>query len=121
MHIILIDDTPDHLELLAEFVRELRPGARITTIQDGRRLPEVLAEGAADLLLMDLIMPGVDGISLARRVRETLQPSLPIVAVSGLNPGTVPLDGSGINDQIGKPFSFASLSRILDRYVPVPD
>lgn len=117
MHIILVDDTPEHLELLAEFVRELRPGARISRLQEGRRLPALLDEGPADLLMIDLLMPGMDGVDLARMVREELRPSLPIVAVSGL-PRNAPLPTTAIDDRIAKPYSFADLGRVLDRFVP---
>ena len=122
MNIVLIDDTPDHLELLAEFVGELRPQATIVPMKDGRLLPQRLQEAAVDLVMVDLMMPAINGFELVRQVRETGQWSqLPIIAVSGLRQDSQQseLERAGFTDYIVKPFEVSDLVRVLDRHLPV--
>lgn len=121
MNIVLIDDTPEHLDLLAEFIQELRPGARISRLQDGLELPQRLEQQPADLVLMDLIMPSINGFDLVRKIREWGPwKGLPIVAVSGLRQENhlQELSQAGFSDFIVKPYEIEDLTRILDQHLP---
>ena len=120
-NIVLIDDTADHLELLAEFIGELRPGATIRLLQNGRQLPQFLESEPADLIMMDLMMPSINGFDLVRQVRESGRwPDLPIVAVSGLRQANhqEELLRAGFSDYVNKPYEVEELATILDRHLP---
>jgi two-component system, sensor histidine kinase SagS len=119
--IVLIDDTPDHLELLAEFVGELRPSASICRVCDGRDLPHHLEAGPVDLVMVDLMMPSISGFDLVRQVRqEGRWPDLPIIAVSGLRKAEQQreLQQAGFSDYLFKPYEVDELVRVLDRHLP---
>ena len=120
MHIVLIDDTPEHLELLSEFVSELRPHADISTLDDGRALPDVLATRHADLVLMDLMMPTVSGFELVRWLRDEARSPAPVIAISGLrtHDHDATLRHAGFTDSLMKPYSFSELARLLDEHLP---
>jgi CheY-like chemotaxis protein len=120
-NIVLIDDTADHLELLAEFIGELRPGANIRLLQNGRQLPQFLESEPTDLVMMDLMMPSINGFDLVRQVRESGRwPDLPIVAVSGLRQANhqEELLRAGFSDYVNKPYEVEELATILDRHLP---
>ncbi len=71
-------------EAVREFVRRALSyrGHEITAVDDGTGALEALAEGPFDLLLTDIVMPGVDGIALALKVTKDL-PDLPILLMTG--------------------------------------
>ncbi len=121
-NIVLVDDTPDHLELLAEFVGELRPGANILQFRDATELPRHLEEAQVDLVMVDLMMPTINGFDLVRQVREAGRwADLPIVAVSGMRQGDqqAELHRAGFNDYIFKPYEVTDLIRVLDQHLPL--
>ena len=121
MQIVLVDDTPEHLDLLAEFVQELRPGAKIRRLQDGLELPGCLEEGCPDLVLMDLVMPTISGFDLVQQIRQEHRWSdLPIVAVSGLHHRSEreALVRAGFSDHIVKPYEVDELVQVLDTHLP---
>lgn len=119
--IVLIDDTPDHLELLAEFIGELRPDATLQLLQNGRHLSQTLEAGPVDLVMMDLMMPSIDGFDLVRQIRASGRwPTLTIVAVSGLKQPNhqQALEQAGFSDYLYKPFEVDELADLLDRHLP---
>jgi CheY-like chemotaxis protein len=121
MHVILVDDTPEHLELLSEFITELRPEARVRCLQNGFELPRYLELAPTDLVLVDLLMPAMNGFDLVRMVREDERwRHLPIVAVSGLRAATEQqeLQMAGFDDFMEKPYELTQLERILNQHVP---
>lgn len=121
MHIVLVDDTPDHLELLSEFVQDLRPGATIRCLQDGQELPRLLEENPVDLVMVDLMMPTINGFDLVHQLRQVHRwQSLPIIAVSGLQRSNhqQAIQQAGFTDYIVKPYDFSELVRVLDQHLP---
>ncbi|MBA3534571.1 MAG: response regulator [Ardenticatenales bacterium] len=121
MNIILVDDTADHLELLSEFLQDLRPNATIYCLQDGLELSRWLDETPIDLLMVDLMMPTINGFELVRKVRQNRRwATLPIIAVSGLRQSNhrVELEKAGFSDYIVKPYEISDLVRVLDHYLP---
>lgn len=121
MNIILVDDTPEHLELLTEFVSEIRPRATIQGLRNGLELVGHLQRQPVDLVMMDLMMPAISGFDLVRQIRASGQWShLPIIAVSGLKQPNhkETLREAGFNDYIAKPYEFQDLVRVLDSHLP---
>ena len=80
--ILLVDDDPKSLELLAETLRSA--GYETQSVQNGARALEVLSSKIVDAVLLDLLMPGMDGFEVIRHVRSrpNLQ-DLPIFVMTG--------------------------------------
>jgi PAS domain S-box-containing protein len=80
--ILLVDDDPETLELMQETLRSA--GYETQAVRNGTRALEVLANKAIGAILLDLLMPGMDGFDVIRHVRQeaTLQ-ELPILVMTG--------------------------------------
>lgn len=85
MRILVVDDNPHTAETLAYLVGKLGHETRFTV--DAAQALDVFAEFQPEVALVDLAMPGTDGLELARQMRRTGQP-VTLVAVTGYrNPG----------------------------------
>lgn len=106
-HIVVVDDDPSIRDLISDYLGE--NDLRVTTVASGKEILEMLAEFAIDLIILDLRMPGEDGMQIARRVRD--QCSIPIVVVSGKHDETdrVMALELGADDYLTKPFSSREL------------
>jgi two-component system OmpR family response regulator len=102
-HVLVVDDDPAIRTLIAEYLRE--NDLRVTAASNGNELTAALKEHAIDLIILDLRMPGEDGMQIARRVRD--QSSLPIIVVSGRldEADRVMALELGADDYVTKPFS----------------
>ncbi|WP_317213884.1 response regulator transcription factor [Gluconobacter sp. GP1] len=102
-HILVVDDDSRLLRLLQRYLAE--NGYRVTTAQDARQAREVLQLIQPDAIVLDVTMPGEDGVSLTRALRaEGL--SLPILLLTARGEPADRIDGleSGADDYLGKPF-----------------
>jgi DNA-binding NarL/FixJ family response regulator len=82
MRVLIADDHPLVRDALARIVRQLDEGATVDEADSFDTLVERVAAAPPDLLLVDLSMPGMQGVSGVRRLRERF-PSLPTVVASG--------------------------------------
>jgi CheY-like chemotaxis protein len=80
--ILCVDDEENPL-ILRKLVLQ-KAGYDVVTANSGRKALEVLQSQPIDLVLSDLLMPGMTGTELARRIKD-LHPKLPVVLVSGVN------------------------------------
>jgi DNA-binding response OmpR family regulator len=117
---ILIAD--DDVELLAVLGRHLRKlGVELVEARDGSQALEKTRETKPDLLVLDVMMPGLSGWEVAKRVKddETLR-GTKVIIVTGigesLNAMTSPLYGA--DDRLDKPFDFADLDAKLHKALP---
>lgn len=108
--ILLAEDDDSMRDFLAKALA--RAGHEIEAVADGAQGLDALGEaaGAYDLLLTDIVMPGVDGIELARRAAE-VDPSLKIMFITGfaavaLNPGSEAPKNAKV---LSKPFHLRDL------------
>src|SRR5688572_5367064 len=101
-HILLVDDDRDIRASLAEYLR--RRGFRTSMAGDGREMDRVLATASPDLIVLDIMMPGEDGLSICRRLQETRQ--VPIILLTALSDSTDRIVGLelGADDYVTKPF-----------------
>ncbi|PVX70731.1 response regulator [Paraburkholderia unamae] len=106
-HILVVDDDRAIRELIAAYLVE--NGMRVSAAASGKAMSVALAEEAIDLVILDLRMPGEDGIEIARRIR--VQSALPIIVVSGLREEAdrVMALELGADDYLTKPFSSREL------------
>ena len=80
-HIAVLDDEVDITVLLAGYLQS--HGFRVTQLHGGAALTELMARDPADLVLLDLGLPGEDGFAIARRIRENWGCGLVIVTGRG--------------------------------------
>jgi two-component system KDP operon response regulator KdpE len=101
--ILVIDDEP----LMCKLVRSIfvQEGADVTTALDGDEGLKKFAETNPDLVLLDIMLPGIDGWEVCRNIRK--QSDVPIVMLSALNRQEDIVRGldSGADDYVTKPFS----------------
>jgi two-component system, OmpR family, response regulator len=106
-HILALDDDPDIRRLLVDYLgsQELR----VTAVANGTEMQATLAREPVDLLLLDLRLPGENGLDLARRVRETSQ--VPIIILSAQSEEADRVMGLELaaDDYLTKPFSSREL------------
>ena len=101
--ILHIDDDPTILEFVSDIL-EAR-GFDVTTAMDGASGLKAFEETSPDLVILDIMMPIMDGVAVCRRVREWSD--VPIIMLTGRNTdeGVLTLMNLGANDYIAKPFS----------------
>jgi CheY-like chemotaxis protein len=102
--VLVVDDNPTNLDLMTYLLRAF--GHEPTGVADGTAALEAAQSGAFALVLTDILMPGIDGYELARRLKS--DPSLastPLIAVTALAmPGDRErIEAMGFNGYIGKP------------------
>jgi len=89
MRVLIADDHPMVRDALARTVQQLAPSVEVFQAADSEGLMKLLQDAAADLALVDLNMPGMDGVAGVRRVRDAA-PLLPLVVASGQDdPATI--------------------------------
>jgi DNA-binding response OmpR family regulator len=110
--ILLVDDDTTLLKLLSNYLRENEFDVR-TTDRSETAL-RILFDDRPDLVVLDVMMPGMDGFVLAARIREIS--SVPIIFVTGKTSESDKLRGFrlGVDDYVTKPFSFAELTARLN-------
>lgn len=102
-HILVVDDDREIRDLTARFLR--KHGYRVDTAANGREMDTQLANGRFDLIVLDLMMPGEDGLSICRRRRA--DGAIPIVMLTALGEETDRIVGleMGADDYLPKPFN----------------
>ena len=117
LRVLVVDDAEGVRTLLANLL-ELR-GFAVDTAEDGRRAIALLEGGAApDVMLLDVMMPGLDGLQVLERVRA-LAPELPVVMLSvvGKTGTMVEAMRLGAADYLNKPFEEAELEATLAKVI----
>ena len=108
--ILIVDDHPDNVELLQ--ARLEARGYTTETATDGQQALERIAANPPDLILLDVMMPVIDGIEVARRVKaDSRLPFIPIIMQTALDATESKVEGldAGADDYITKPINFAEL------------
>ena len=120
VHIAVLDDEVDITQLLAGYLRG--HGYRVTPLHDGRSLMALMPTDAPALVLLDLGLPGEDGLSIARQLREHWRCGLVIVTGRGDSVDKVVGLEVGADDYVTKPFDLrellARIKAVLRRLAP---
>ncbi len=105
--ILVIEDEPN----IADFVKRglLRSGFDVEAAPDGRRGLEAAATGKPDLVVLDLMLPDVDGVELCRRLRTSGDLGIVILTARNLVGDRVRGLEAGADDYLPKPFAFEEL------------
>lgn len=101
--ILAVDDDAGLRELLQEYLTA--QGYQVTTVANGTGMDAYLAAHTADLVILDLMLPGEDGLALARRLR--VQGNVPIIMLSARGEDVDRIVGLevGADDYLAKPFN----------------
>jgi two-component system OmpR family response regulator len=102
-HVLAIDDDPSIRQVVAYYLGENE--MRVTVLESGRGVAELLSRETVDLLILDLRLPGEDGMQIARRVRENS--GLPIIVLTARaeEVDRIMALELGVDDYVTKPFS----------------
>ena len=102
-HILIVDDDREIRDLLARFLA--KHGYRVEVAADGRAMRKALAEWRIDLVVLDLMMPGEDGLVLCRRLRA--ESSVPVIMLTAMGEDIDRIVGLeiGADDYVPKPFN----------------
>ncbi len=102
-HILVVDDHRDIRDLLAKYLK--KNGMRVSTADGGRSARQVLQTAAIDLAVLDIMMPGEDGLDLCRHIRESSD--MPVIFLTAMAEDTDRVVGLelGADDYVTKPFN----------------
>ncbi|GKR02064.1 MULTISPECIES: response regulator [Aeromonas] len=102
-HILVVDDHSEIRDLLKRFLEQ--HGMRVSCARDGKEMKRLLDEREFDLLVLDLMMPGEDGLTLCRELR--VKSRLPIIMLTAMGEETDRIIGleMGADDYLSKPFN----------------
>ena len=112
--ILVVDDHEDNIEVLR--LRLESWGYRTDAVQDGAAALRVVEQSPPDLILLDVMMPEISGIEVARRVKANRSlPFIPIIMQTALDSTEAKVEGleAGADDYITKPIDFAELKTRL--------
>lgn len=125
-HILIVDDDRDIRGLLADYLE--KQGLRCTTAADGREMKAALEQHRIDLIVLDIMMPGEDGLTLCRNLRAAGGPpaNTPILMLTARGDDMDRILGleMGADDYLTKPFVprelFARIRAVLRRTRSLP-
>ncbi|HEY6825084.1 MAG TPA: response regulator [Steroidobacteraceae bacterium] len=102
-HVLIVDDDREIRGLLAQYLE--KHDFRTTSVADGKEMRRVLERSHVDLLVLDLMLPGEDGLSLCRELRNRSQ--LPIIMLTARGEDVDRIIGLelGADDYVAKPFN----------------
>ena len=102
-HVLAVDDDPSVRQMIADYLSDNQ--VRVTTLASGREIADVMAREMIDLLVLDLRLPGEDGMQIARKLRE--ESDVPIIMLTGRKDEADRVMGLelGADDYLTKPFS----------------
>ena len=122
-HILVVDDDNEIRSLLHEYLQ--KQGYRVTAVADGKGLRAAGATSHPDLIILDLMLPGEDGLTLCRDLRAKSE--IPIIMLTARGDETDRIVGLelGADDYIAKPFSprelLARIKSVLRRARALPE
>lgn len=102
-HILIVDDDSEIRDLLSRFL--VKHEYRVTTARDGREMKKALSDWQIDLIVLDLMMPGEDGLTLCRKVRA--ESNMPVIMLTAMGEDVDRIIGLevGADDYMAKPFN----------------
>jgi two-component system OmpR family response regulator len=123
-HVLVVDDDSEIRTLLQQYLQ--KNGYRVTVASDGKSMWVALERSAPDLVVLDIMLPGADGLTLCRDLRARSS-SLPVIMLTARGEETDRIIGLeiGADDYLAKPFSprelLARIKSVLRRTRTLPD
>lgn len=118
-HVLIVEDEENIVESLSFLLK--REGFQVTSVLDGAQAMERIGAGRPDLLILDVMLPGVDGFEILRTIRS--QPEIADLPVVMLTARMQQQDRRlaeeiGVNAFVTKPFSNANVVSIVKDLLP---
>ncbi|KSV83991.1 MULTISPECIES: response regulator [Sinorhizobium/Ensifer group] len=108
-HVLIVDDDREIRELVSGYLK--KNGLRATAVADGRQMRSFLEGDTVDLIVLDVMMPGDDGLVLSRELRAGKHKAIPIIMLTARSDEMDRILGleMGADDYLSKPFSAREL------------
>ncbi|MCR5094645.1 MAG: response regulator [Lachnospiraceae bacterium] len=114
--ILVVDDTPMNLNVIKGLLKPTR--VFVTTAKSGEECLEKIRETKFNVVLLDHMMPGMDGVETVAKIRET-DPDLPVYALTAnAASGEEFYKSKGFNGYLAKPIDSQTLERTIMRHIP---
>ena len=119
--ILVVDDDIELCNLLRQYLQ--KQGFDVDTVEDGKTMDSYLENSSPDLIILDLMLPGEDGLSIAKRLYINMQ--IPLIMLSACGEEVDRIIGLevGADDYLAKPFNprelLARIRSVLRRHKPV--
>lgn len=103
-HILIVDDDRDIRDLIADYLK--KNGLRVTVAANGKQMRALLDTTPIDLVVLDVMMPGDDGLTLCREMRSGKHKAIPVLMLTARSEETDRIIGleMGADDYLIKPF-----------------
>ncbi|QYJ85167.1 two-component sensor histidine kinase BarA [Shewanella mesophila] len=121
MSVLAVDDNPANLKLIDTLLRELV--TQVTVADNGQKAVDIAKTRSFDLIFMDIQMPGTDGFSATKQIREhSLNRNTPIIAVTAhaIAEERERIEQSGMDGYLPKPIDEAALKSVISRWKTRP-
>ena len=114
--VLIVDDDPDMVTIIRIMLDDA--GYQVRSARNGKEALESVATKMPAVVLLDILMPVMDGWQCARELRARYGRRVPIVVVTAAEHAGARAEQVGCDDVLAKPFEMAELLRIVARYVP---
>ncbi len=116
--VLVVDDDPGMLELMEVYIS--RQGFQVIGVPSGEDALGTLDDTQPDLVILDLVLPGMGGLDVLRQLKQAL-PRVPVVMVSGHGQARNIVESMrrGASDFLRKPFELEELDRVLQNVLGV--
>jgi len=114
--VLIVEDHDDSRDMLRQMVESF--GAAVLTARDGREAMSLVSKAVPDLVLLDLLMPGMDGFEFMEYLRERKHPArIPVIAVTALGSRADVMKtwAAGFNGHLLKPITMDIIEAQLER------
>ncbi|MDC3250053.1 response regulator [bacterium] len=104
--VLVVDDKPENIKLLVKILKDV--GYSPQALPSGKMVPRVIERSTPDIILMDINMPGMNGVEVCRHIKEDYpDKDIPVLFISALNDPSIRLKSfqAGGVDFIAKPFN----------------
>jgi two-component system, chemotaxis family, chemotaxis protein CheY len=116
--VLVVDDDPDMVDVIELVLRT--EGYAVRSAENGKRALEAVATAMPALVLLDMLMPVMDGWQFARELRARYGRVVPIVVVTAAEHAQSRAAEIGADDVVSKPFDVDDLLQIVARHAPAP-
>ena len=116
--ILVVDDEHSVRSLLADFFTPL--GYHVITTEDGNEALELAAREEPDVILLDVVMPGLDGAEVCKALRASEKTALiPVIMMTGFAGAVIDVSQSAPDDLVLKPFMLSDLLKRVRAIIPI--
>ena len=113
--ILVIDDEKGILQIIRQTLT--RFGHNVETAEDGQEGIQKFDDGNFDVVITDILMPGIDGNGVVRHIRKSHRQSIPVIAISGT---PWQLESNDFDMVLPKPFPLKKLVDSIRSFTPIP-